>query len=46
VTFAYESKARLELPVNPKITRIRTDVAWEDVLLSNITEQKYIDEGK
>ena len=28
----YDSFARRELPVNPKICRIRTDLQWPDVL--------------
>ena len=32
VTLEYESHARREIPVGPKIVRIRTDVSWEDLL--------------
>eukprot|EP00026_Physarum_polycephalum_P003660 Phypoly_transcript_03673.p1 GENE.Phypoly_transcript_03673~~Phypoly_transcript_03673.p1 ORF type:complete len:675 (+),score=95.36 Phypoly_transcript_03673:213-2237(+) len=32
VTLEYESHARKDVPVGPKIVRIRTDVSWEDVL--------------
>jgi hypothetical protein len=39
VTFSYDSFARRELPVNPKICRIRTDLQWLDVLSS--TEKLY-----
>lgn len=31
VSFTYETQARKEAPVAPAITRVRTDVAWEDL---------------
>jgi hypothetical protein len=32
--FAYENVSPRAAPVNPKIIRIRSDLSWEDVLLS------------
>lgn len=32
VTFEYDDTLRLELPVNPKIIRVRKDVSWESLL--------------
>jgi hypothetical protein len=40
VTFSYERNPKTEMPYNPKIVRIRTDVVWEDVLRSNFNEKK------
>jgi hypothetical protein len=31
VTFTYDRYSRYEVPVNPIIQRIRSDVSWEDV---------------
>eukprot|EP00026_Physarum_polycephalum_P001950 Phypoly_transcript_01954.p1 GENE.Phypoly_transcript_01954~~Phypoly_transcript_01954.p1 ORF type:complete len:900 (+),score=97.26 Phypoly_transcript_01954:131-2830(+) len=31
VTFCYDSFSRQSLPVNPKITRVRIDVPWDDI---------------
>jgi hypothetical protein len=42
VSFSSESQARRELPVSPKIYKIRTDVSWADVLLSYFTEQQHL----
>jgi hypothetical protein len=42
VTFSYEVHARKDLPVNPEISRIRTDVLWEDVQRSAASEQKLL----
>lgn len=32
VTFSYECYSRKAIPVKPTITRIRTDMQWEEVL--------------
>lgn len=32
VTFTYQSYSRYSVPIQPKIYRIREDVAWEDVV--------------
>jgi hypothetical protein len=42
VTFSYESHARRDLPVNPKIFRIRTDVTWEEVVYNSSLERQYL----
>jgi hypothetical protein len=42
VTFSYEISTRKELPVNPEIQKIRTDISWEDVLASHTNEEKYL----
>eukprot|EP00026_Physarum_polycephalum_P001467 Phypoly_transcript_01469.p1 GENE.Phypoly_transcript_01469~~Phypoly_transcript_01469.p1 ORF type:complete len:1107 (+),score=182.36 Phypoly_transcript_01469:326-3322(+) len=39
VSFSSESQARRELPVGPKIFRVRTDVSWADVLRSYREQQ-------
>jgi hypothetical protein len=41
VTFSYEIHARRELPVNPEIYRVRTDVSWEEVILNSLKEKKF-----
>lgn len=35
VSFSYENSARREVPLNPKIFRVRCDLDWNDVLLSD-----------
>jgi hypothetical protein len=42
VSFSSESLARSELPLNPKIFRIRTDVSWVDVLTGYYRELQYL----
>ena len=42
VTYSYEVHARSEVPVNPTITRIRTDVTWKDVMMSFASEEKFL----
>lgn len=42
VTFSYESYARRDLPVNPRIFRIRTDVSWDDVIRNLSNEKKFL----
>lgn len=44
VTFSYEINTRHELPVNPEIIRVRSDVTWLDVVHSHdhATDQKFI----
>lgn len=41
VTFSYESSIRRELPTNPSIYRIRSDLIWEDVVRSFKKEKLY-----
>jgi len=38
VTFSYESYSRREVPLNPKIQRVRTDLSWEEVLQNEAQE--------
>jgi hypothetical protein len=42
VTFSYAINARRELPINPEITRIRTNITWTDIIASNGTEEKFL----
>jgi hypothetical protein len=42
VTFSYEIQSRREMPSNPSIVRKRTDISWEDVLDSSLTEKKFL----
>ena len=42
VSFSFESSARRELPVNPRIYRIRTDIEWEDVVENVANEQRFL----
>jgi hypothetical protein len=42
VTFSFENYARRDLPVSPKIYRIRTDVSWDDVVHSYVKEKQYL----
>eukprot|EP00026_Physarum_polycephalum_P001298 Phypoly_transcript_01299.p1 GENE.Phypoly_transcript_01299~~Phypoly_transcript_01299.p1 ORF type:complete len:1145 (+),score=200.33 Phypoly_transcript_01299:2-3436(+) len=37
VTISYDINSRREVPTNPKILRIRTDLSWEDVVNSDQT---------
>jgi hypothetical protein len=32
ITFEYDTYSRREAPFNPRLTRVRTDMKWEDVL--------------
>eukprot|EP00026_Physarum_polycephalum_P003407 Phypoly_transcript_03418.p1 GENE.Phypoly_transcript_03418~~Phypoly_transcript_03418.p1 ORF type:complete len:724 (+),score=75.11 Phypoly_transcript_03418:129-2300(+) len=40
VTFEHEIAARREIPTNPKISRIRKDLVWNDVLRDYATRKK------
>lgn len=40
VTFSFESQARKDIPVNPVVYRIRSDVAWEDIVNNFLKEKK------
>jgi hypothetical protein len=42
VTFSYDTTFKKDLPTNPEITRIRTDITWKDVLTSYINEAKHL----
>lgn len=32
VTFTYDRQARRNVPTNPRVTRIREDMSWQDLL--------------
>ena len=40
VSFSYERNPKTDMPYNPKIVRIRSDVAWEDVAQDSFGEKK------
>eukprot|EP00026_Physarum_polycephalum_P001724 Phypoly_transcript_01726.p1 GENE.Phypoly_transcript_01726~~Phypoly_transcript_01726.p1 ORF type:complete len:978 (+),score=124.21 Phypoly_transcript_01726:128-3061(+) len=40
VTFTYEIHSRRDVPVNPKISRVRTDLAWDDVVMNSPSDIK------
>lgn len=42
VSFSFENYARRDVPVNPKIYRIRSDLSWLDVVHSAVKESKFI----
>jgi hypothetical protein len=42
VSFSYECHARRDIPVNPKIYRIRTDVSWEEVVCNSAKEKTFL----
>ena len=42
VTFSFDNQRRKDLPLGPKIERIRTDLMWDDVVSSFHQESQYI----
>ena len=40
VSFTYDSFARRDLPINPKIYRVRSDLSWDDVVQSVAKDRK------
>ena len=42
VTFSYENNAKRNVPVNPKIFRIRTDLLWKDVVQLFYKEKRHL----
>ena len=42
MTFVYEAHSRREVPLGPKIVRIRTDVEWSDVVRSAWQEERFL----
>ena len=42
MTFVYEAHSRREVPLSPKIVRIRTDVEWSDVIRSAWQEERFL----
>eukprot|EP00026_Physarum_polycephalum_P005007 Phypoly_transcript_05033.p1 GENE.Phypoly_transcript_05033~~Phypoly_transcript_05033.p1 ORF type:complete len:665 (+),score=73.56 Phypoly_transcript_05033:296-1996(+) len=44
VTFSFERYARKDVPANPKIQRIRTDIDWADVVDNSLKEPLYLND--
>ena len=42
VTFSFERYARKDIPANPRILRVRTDVEWGDVVDNSLKEPRYL----
>ena len=42
VTFSFDNQRRKDLPLGPKIERIRTDLMWDDVVSSFHQESQCI----
>lgn len=42
VTYEYENVSRSDVPIEPRIRRVRSDVRWEDVLHDRAREVKDI----
>ena len=42
VSFSFELQARRDTPINPIIFRLRSDLEWEDVIASTLTERKFV----
>jgi hypothetical protein len=40
VSFSYERNPKTDMPYNPKIVRIRTDLVWEDVIQSSHNDKR------
>lgn len=40
ITFSFEVSNNRDLPLNPKIVRIRRDITWSDVILNNSSTDK------
>jgi hypothetical protein len=38
VTFSYEDVALREVPINPQILCVRTDISWEDVVANQVKD--------
>jgi hypothetical protein len=45
VTVAFENYSRKSIPVNPKITRIRKDMTWENVLHEFVKQHQSVKRG-
>eukprot|EP00026_Physarum_polycephalum_P001524 Phypoly_transcript_01526.p1 GENE.Phypoly_transcript_01526~~Phypoly_transcript_01526.p1 ORF type:complete len:780 (-),score=98.01 Phypoly_transcript_01526:986-3034(-) len=45
VTFSFEVNARRDLPVNPKIYRIRTDVSWPEIVQNYKRDQQFLSDS-
>lgn len=46
VTFSFEAHSRRELPVNPKIMRIRQDLSWDDIMKDDFVAQSILNGTK
>eukprot|EP00026_Physarum_polycephalum_P002873 Phypoly_transcript_02882.p1 GENE.Phypoly_transcript_02882~~Phypoly_transcript_02882.p1 ORF type:complete len:833 (+),score=72.23 Phypoly_transcript_02882:121-2619(+) len=42
VTFSYEPGSRRDFPTNPKICKVRTDLNWEDVAASYVSDRSQL----
>ena len=42
VTFCYESYARRDVPLNPIITRVRSDIVWNDMICGSVHERSAV----
>lgn len=42
VTVTYEKHYLKDVPLNPKIYRIRHDLSWQDVLFNSKQDKKYL----
>jgi hypothetical protein len=42
VTFSYETFARRDVPVNPTIFRLRSDLSWDDLVERATRTKKYL----
>lgn len=42
ISFSFESNSRRELPVNPKIFRVRDDLSWSDVVSNFQKDRQYL----
>ena len=40
VTFCFESYSRRDIPLNPIITRVRSDILWDELIRGTNLEQK------
>lgn len=41
VSFFYETNARREKPVNPRVYRVRADISWEEVVYNFVEESEH-----
>ena len=40
MTFSYDATSRREVPTNPKIFRVRTDIGWDEMVHSYFKERQ------
>ena len=41
VSFSYDAHSRRDIPVNPKIFKVRTDISWEEVVQAEHEAKQY-----